>query len=74
MKKWCSNDMRLMERIESVEREQAVGENTSHQSNKVLGILWDNKADLRKFDLEEILININTQHPTNFKNHEDIQS
>ena len=39
MRKWCSNDMRLMETIESIEIKQAVGENTSHHSNKVLGIL-----------------------------------
>ena len=60
MRKWCSNDMRLMERIESVGKEQVIGENNSHQSNKVLGILWDNEADLLKFDLEEPLINMNT--------------
>ena len=60
MRKWCSNDMKLMERIESVEREQVAGENSSHQSNKVLGILWDNEADLLRFDLEEVLINMNT--------------
>ena len=52
--------MRLMERIESVEKEQVVGENNSHQCNKVLGILWDNEADLLRFDLEEVLINMNT--------------
>ena len=52
--------MRLMERIETVEKEQVVRENNSHQSNKVLGILWDNEADLVKFDLEEVLINMNT--------------
>ena len=52
--------MRLMERIESAEKEQVVGENNSHQSNKVLGMLWDNEADLLKFDLEEVLINMNT--------------
>ena len=60
MRKWCSNDMKLMERTESVEKEQVAGENNSHQSNKVLGILWDNEADLLKFDLEEVLINLNT--------------
>ena len=60
MRKWCSNAMRLMERIESVEKEQVVRENNSHQSNKVLGILWDNEADLLKIDLEEVLINMNT--------------
>ena len=60
MRKWCSNDMRLVERIESVEKEQVAGENNSHQSNKVLGILRDNEADLLKFDLEEVLINMNT--------------
>ena len=52
MRKWCSND--IMEGTESVEKEQVVGENTSHQSNKGLGILWDNEADLLKFDLEEV--------------------
>ena len=46
MRKWCSNDTRPMERIESVQKEQVVGENTSHQSNNVLVILWDNEADL----------------------------
>ena len=40
MRKWCSNDMRLMEKIESVEKEQVVQENSSHQSNNVLGTLW----------------------------------
>ena len=60
MRKWCSNDMRLMERIESVEKEQVAGENNSHQSNKVLGIPWDNEEDLLKFDFEEVLINMNT--------------
>ena len=60
MRKWCSNDTRLMERSESVEKEQVVGENNSHKSNKVLGILWDNEANLLKFDLEEVLINMNT--------------
>ena len=60
MRKWCSNGMRLMERIESVEKEQVAGENNSHQSNKVLGILWDNEADLLTFDFEEVLINMNT--------------
>ena len=60
MRKWCSNDMKLMERIESVEKEQVARENNFHQSNKVLGILWDNEADLLRFDLEEVLINMNT--------------
>ena len=58
MRKWCSNDMMLIERIESVEKEQVAGENNSHQSNKVLGILWDNEAALLKFDLEEVSINL----------------
>ena len=52
--------MRLMERIESVEKDQVVGENNSHQTDKILGILWDNEADLPKFDLEEVLINMNS--------------
>ena len=60
MRKWCSNDMGLVERIESVKKEQVAGENNSHQSNKVLGIFWDNEADLLKSDLEEVLINMNT--------------
>ena len=60
MRKWCSNDLRLMEKIESIEKEQSVGESTSHQNNKVLRMLWDNEADLLKFHLQEILINMNT--------------
>ena len=59
MRKSCSNDMRLIERIERTEKEQVIGENTSHQSNKDLGILWDDEADLLNFDLEEVLINMN---------------
>ena len=43
--------MRLMERIESVEKEQVAEENNSHQRNNVLGILWNNEADLLEFDL-----------------------
>ena len=46
--------MRLRERIESTEKEEVVGENTSYESNKGLGILWDNEADLLKFDLEKL--------------------
>ena len=60
MRKWCSNDIKLMEIIESVEKEQVAGENNFHQNNQVLGILWDNEADLLKFDLEEVLMNMNT--------------
>ena len=60
MRKWCSNNMRLMERIESVEKEKVARENNCHQSNKVFGIFWDNEADLLKFDLKEVLINMNT--------------
>ena len=60
MTKWCSNDMRLMERIEGVGKKQVVEENNSHQSNKVLEILWDNEAGLLMFDLEEVFINMNT--------------
>ena len=59
MRKGYSNDMSLMERIESVGKEQVLRENIYHQSNKVFGILWDNEADLLKFGLEEFLTNMN---------------
>ena len=32
MRKWCSNDMKLIERIESAEKEQVAGKNNSHQN------------------------------------------